>query len=149
MEEVGEIYFDDVSQIRMETWVRGRVALIGDAGACVSLLAGEGTGLALTEAYVMAGELHRARGDHERALAEYEKKLRPLLAVKQKSALGFAGFFAPRTEWGLFLRNWVVRLWSLPLIARLLVGRAVRDHFVLPKYDDGTGNNWTGGPQQG
>ena len=32
--------------------------LIGDAAACVSLLAGEGAGLAMTEAYVLAGELN-------------------------------------------------------------------------------------------
>ena len=57
MASVGDIYFDRVSQIRMGHWTRGRTALIGDAAACVSLLAGEGTGLAMAEAYVLAGEL--------------------------------------------------------------------------------------------
>jgi 2-polyprenyl-6-methoxyphenol hydroxylase-like FAD-dependent oxidoreductase len=45
MQEVDEVYFDRVSQIRMNRWSKGRTALIGDAAACVSLLAGEGTGL--------------------------------------------------------------------------------------------------------
>ena len=45
MEDAGGIYFDRVSQIRMDRWTKGRTALIGDAAACVSLLAGEGQGL--------------------------------------------------------------------------------------------------------
>ncbi len=40
-----DFYFDRVSQIRMDAWTTGRTALLGDAAACVSLLAGEGTGL--------------------------------------------------------------------------------------------------------
>src|SRR5262249_6734426 len=36
MQAVGDIYFDSVSQIRMDRWTKGRIALIGDAGACVS-----------------------------------------------------------------------------------------------------------------
>src|SRR5262245_37230082 len=51
MEDVDNIYFDRVSQIRMDHWMEGRVALVGDAAACASLLAGEGTGLAMAEAY--------------------------------------------------------------------------------------------------
>ena len=60
MENVRDIYFDRVSQIRMDRWTKGRTALIGDAAACVSLVAGEGTGLAMAEAYVLAGELQNA-----------------------------------------------------------------------------------------
>ena len=36
------LYFDVVSQIRMNRWSRGRVLLIGDAAGCISLLGGEG-----------------------------------------------------------------------------------------------------------
>jgi 2-polyprenyl-6-methoxyphenol hydroxylase-like FAD-dependent oxidoreductase len=42
LESCQEFYFDRVSQIRMNTWSRGRVGLIGDAAFCVSLLAGQG-----------------------------------------------------------------------------------------------------------
>lgn len=101
MDEVEEMYFDRVSQIHMDRWANGRVALVGDAAACVSLLAGEGTGLAMTEAYVLAGELHRARGDYTMAFQKYEKKLRSFLARKQNAAVGFASFFAPRNSLGL------------------------------------------------
>ena len=57
------IYFDRVSQIRMDRWTKGRTALVGDAAACVSLMAGEGSGLAMAEAYVLAGELRDCGGD--------------------------------------------------------------------------------------
>ena len=79
MDDAEDIYFDRVSQIEMPAWSKGRVALLGDAAACVSLLAGEGCGLALTEAYVMAGELARAGGDHVQAFARYEERLRSLI----------------------------------------------------------------------
>ena len=68
MASAGSIYFDRVSQIRMERWTKGRTALVGDAAACVSLMAGEGTGLAMAEAYVLAGELAQLPGRSRRGL---------------------------------------------------------------------------------
>lgn len=54
LDDVDDLYFDVVSQIHMNRWSRGRVLLIGDAAGCISLLGGEGTGLAIAEAYVLA-----------------------------------------------------------------------------------------------
>ena len=56
------LYLDRVSQIRMPGWAKGRVALVGDAAFCVSLLAGQGSALAMISAYVLAGELATADG---------------------------------------------------------------------------------------
>ncbi len=56
MASVGNIYFDRVSQIRLDRWTRGRTALVGDAAACVSLMAGQGSILAMAEAYMLAGD---------------------------------------------------------------------------------------------
>lgn len=134
MGEAEQFYFDRVSQIRMKRWTEGRVALVGDAAACASLLAGEGTGLAMAEAYVLAGELHRAGKDWAGAFAHYENKLRPMIETKQRGALRFAGFFAPKNRWGSFLRGMAIRAWSVPGMARWLVGDAVRDEFRLPEY---------------
>ena len=61
-----------VSQIRMESWSRGRVALVGDAAFCVSLTAGQGSALAMVSAYVLAGELANAGGRHDEAFANYK-----------------------------------------------------------------------------
>ena len=134
LDEVDDIYFDRVSQIRMKQWSKGRVVLIGDAAACVSLLAGEGTGLAMAEAYVLAGELHRCSDDYTAALREYETKLRPFLVSKQQAALRMTGFFAPRTSWGMLLRNVATNLCAKPQLARLFLGAALRDDFRLPDY---------------
>jgi 2-polyprenyl-6-methoxyphenol hydroxylase-like FAD-dependent oxidoreductase len=135
MDDLDDIYFDRVSQIRMPRWSQGRVALLGDAAACVSLMAGEGTGLALTEAYILAGELARAGGDYTKAFACYEERLRPLLATKQKSAAKFASAFAPRTRFGLWFRNQMTRLMQLPGVAWYFIGRNLRDDFELPDYE--------------
>jgi 2-polyprenyl-6-methoxyphenol hydroxylase-like FAD-dependent oxidoreductase len=135
MDGVEGIYFDRVSQIRMPTWSAGRVMLIGDAAACVSLLAGEGTGLAMTEAYVLAGELEFADGNHREAFGACEAGLRPFIEGKQKSAAAFASAFAPKTRLGLWLRNKASRLMAAPVFADLLMGRTLRDDFELPDYD--------------
>ena len=47
-----ELYFDRVARIRMDARSQGRVGLIGDAAFYVSLLAGQGSALAMTAAYV-------------------------------------------------------------------------------------------------
>lgn len=135
LDQVSSLYFDRVSQIRMDSWSKGRVILIGDAGACVSLLAGEGTGLAMTEAYVLAGELNRAGNDHRRAFQRYELKLRPFIEGKQESARNFASSFAPRTRPGIWFRNFVTRLLAVPPVANYFVGRGLRDNFELPDYE--------------
>jgi 2-polyprenyl-6-methoxyphenol hydroxylase-like FAD-dependent oxidoreductase len=95
LEAVDDIYFDRVSQIRMDSWSKGQVILIGDAAACVSLLAGEGTGLAMTQAYFLAGELARAHGDYRQAFVQHERLLRGFVEGKQKSTESFAATFAP------------------------------------------------------
>ena len=128
------MYYDVISQIRLDRWSRGHVALVGDAAACASLLAGEGTGLAMLEAYVLAGELHAATGDHARAFAEYERRLRSFVVGKQDSALRMVGFFAAETKLGIWLRNLGMRAAQLPAVANLFVARTFRDDFELPDY---------------
>jgi 2-polyprenyl-6-methoxyphenol hydroxylase-like FAD-dependent oxidoreductase len=129
----GDLYFDVVSQVRMERWSHGRVLLVGDAAGCISLLGGEGTGLAITEAYVLAGELQRAGGDYRRAFTAYETRLRPFIEAKQSGAKQFLGFFATRTRFGLWFRNLAIRAMNLRMLTRLFAG-SVRDDFDLPDY---------------
>jgi 2-polyprenyl-6-methoxyphenol hydroxylase-like FAD-dependent oxidoreductase len=70
-------------------------------------MAGQGAALAMTAAYVLAGELAKAGERHEEAFARYEALLRSYIASKQRGAERFAAAFAPKTRWGLFLRNQV------------------------------------------
>jgi 2-polyprenyl-6-methoxyphenol hydroxylase-like FAD-dependent oxidoreductase len=134
MDRTDDLYFDRISQIRMDRWTNGRTALVGDAAACVSLLAGEGTGLAMAEAYVLAGELHACAGDHAAAFARYEARMMPFLRRKQASALKFAGAFAPKTAFGIRFRDFVTSLFRIRPLADYLIGRDLRDRIELPEY---------------
>ena len=134
LDTASDIYLDRVSQIRMDRWTRGRVALVGDAAHCVSLLAGQGTALAMIGATVLAGELKLARGDHRVAFARYEDRLRAFIQGKQRSAERFASSFAPRTSLGLATRNLVTRMLGLPFVAELAIGPGLRDAIELPDY---------------
>ncbi|HEV2097350.1 MAG TPA: FAD-binding domain, partial [Stellaceae bacterium] len=97
LESCSDLYFDAVSQIRMERWSERRVALVGDACFCPSLLAGQGSALAMTAAYILAGELGTCGGDYSVAFANYENILHPFIARKQRAAARFAGAFAPKS----------------------------------------------------
>lgn len=128
------LYFDAVSQIHMPGWSNGRVALVGDACFCPSLLAGQGSALAITGAYILAGELKNAEGDHAAAFRNYEQLFRPFIERKQKAAARFAASFAPKTRFGIAVRNGVTRLMSLPFVARLSMGQLLTDLLRLPSY---------------
>jgi 2-polyprenyl-6-methoxyphenol hydroxylase-like FAD-dependent oxidoreductase len=134
LERAEALYMDRVSQIQMERWSQGRVALVGDAAFCVSLLAGQGSALAMVAAYILAGELRRASGDYEVAFAEYQARLLRFIGNKQKAAVKFASFFAPRSRFGMFLGNQVTRLMAIPFVTELAVGREIRDAVELPDY---------------
>ncbi|HYY30312.1 MAG TPA: FAD-binding domain [Chthoniobacterales bacterium] len=143
MESCGDIYFDRVSQIRMETWSQGRVSLVGDAAFCPSLLAGQGSALAIIGAYVLAGELSRTASRPNKAFQRYEQQLRPFIASKQDAAVRLSGSFAPKTRFGIFLRNQITETFKLPFVAELAMGPSLLDRIDLPDYpvsvDLGTG----------
>ena len=134
LDNVNDMYVDVVSQIKMHKWSVGRVALVGDAGACVSLLAGEGTGLALVESYVLAGELARTGNDVTRAFDAYEARLRDFVEQKQDGATKFISFFTARTQTGIRVRNAAIRAMNLPFVGDLVMARTLRDDIDLPDY---------------
>lgn len=129
-----ELYIDRVSQIRMDAWARGRVALVGDSAACVSFLAGQGSALAMVGAYLLAGELRRAEGDHDAAFARYQERLRPLVRGKQDAAIRLSSYFAPPSRFAMFVGRQVMRLMGVPLVAELALARALKDRIRLPDY---------------
>ncbi|MFJ9796093.1 FAD-dependent monooxygenase [Streptomyces sp. NPDC101145] len=91
-----DFFCDAMAQVRMDRWSRGRVALLGDAGYCASPLSGQGTSLALCGAYVLAGALRAAGGDHTAGFAAYERRMRPYVEVNQALATENPG--APASE---------------------------------------------------
>jgi 2-polyprenyl-6-methoxyphenol hydroxylase-like FAD-dependent oxidoreductase len=97
-------------------------------------MAGQGSALAITAAYVLAGELARAGGLHELAFDNYERMLRGFIDAKQRGAARFAAAFAPRTRWGLFMRNQVINAFAIPGLARFSFGRDIVDTLRLTDY---------------
>ena len=91
-----DFHFDTMAQIRLDSWSRGRVTLVGDAGYCASPASGQGTSMALVGAYVLAGELKVAEGDHETAFAAYERELREYVSANQALALANKARLAAR-----------------------------------------------------
>jgi 2-polyprenyl-6-methoxyphenol hydroxylase-like FAD-dependent oxidoreductase len=132
LDVASSFYVDSASQILMPSWHRGRVVLVGDAAACPSLLSGQGSALAMVEAYILATELHDAGGDHRRAFPGYHHRLAALVRAKQDAAIRLGAAFAPRNRAQLLARNMVLGLMGIPLVARIAMGRSLRDPIELP-----------------
>ncbi|MEV6157492.1 FAD-dependent monooxygenase [Nonomuraea sp. NPDC052129] len=94
-------YFDSITQLHMDTWSRGRVTLVGDAGYCPGPAVGGSTSLAVVGAYVLAGELARAGGDHERAFPAYEHAMAEHVRGSRAVALSAAKTLVPTSRLGV------------------------------------------------
>lgn len=98
MSESDDFYFDSFTQVEMKSWTNGRVALLGDAGYCASPFSGQGTNLALTGAYVLAGELKQADGNYNQAFKRYNELLHPFVEANQKLGVLVNESFLVRDE---------------------------------------------------
>lgn len=132
-----EIYADSISMVRMDSFTRGRVALLGDAGYGATL-GGMGSGLAVVGAYVLAGELAAADGDHRVALANYERRMTPYARACQKVGANSGPFLAPSTARGLWARNKMHWLLTKPWFAGYLDKMTIKaaSAITLPDYSD-------------
>ncbi|MGW2155191.1 FAD-dependent monooxygenase [Nonomuraea sp. NPDC001699] len=102
-----EVYLDSLSRVNIDRYSTGRVVLLGDA-AYGNTLGGFGTGLALVGAYVLAGELAAAGGDHRAAFAEYERQMRGYAKIAKSGNAG--PFLAPGTPARIRMRNWTFKV---------------------------------------
>jgi 2-polyprenyl-6-methoxyphenol hydroxylase-like FAD-dependent oxidoreductase len=106
VKEAGISYFDKFSQIKMPSWTKGRVALVGDAGYCASPAAGVGASLAMAGAAAVVKALEKHDGDFEAAFQEYNHTLRPVIEEVQATAVMMLNtFFVPKTEEAIRERN--------------------------------------------
>jgi 2-polyprenyl-6-methoxyphenol hydroxylase-like FAD-dependent oxidoreductase len=136
MAGAADFAFADLAQVRLDSWSRGRVVLLGDAAWSPTPLTGLGTSLAVVGAYVLAGELAVAAGDPGVAFHRYEQLLRPYVTTAQKLPPGGAGGFAPTRVLDIRLRmasmRWMTR-WPLKA---LLAGQFDKAGAIdLPDYD--------------
>ncbi|WP_420366082.1 FAD-dependent monooxygenase [Curtobacterium sp. L3-7] len=105
LETSDDVYVDQLQQVRMQTWHRGRVVMAGDAAWCVTPMGGGGASLALTAGYVLAAELAAAPDDQPGALIAYERWMRPLVDDVQHLPRGITAFAYPQTRVGLAVRG--------------------------------------------
>lgn len=138
-------YFDAITQLEMPSWSRGRVTLVGDAGYCPGPAVGGSTSLAVYGAYVLAGEIAKAGGDHATAFPAYERTMMPSVVGSRSLARVNAKTLVPGSRWGVKALVGVGRAVSvLPLgltqvLARLnSKGLRLYDTMPLPDYSPST-----------
>ncbi|MFD4637514.1 FAD-dependent oxidoreductase [Lentzea sp. NPDC058436] len=119
-----DVYYDEVSQVDMPVWHRGKVVLVGDACGAVSLFAGHGASLAMTGACVLAEELSAGL---DGAFERYQARLKPAVERTQEFGRRFIGWMAPSSAWRISLRDLVFRLSGLPVVRTLIRGSLVPD----------------------
>ena len=71
-----EVITTDVEEVRLPSWTAGRAVLLGDAAHAMSPNIGQGAGMAMEDAAVLADELASAPGLPQ-ALENYESRRRP------------------------------------------------------------------------
>ena len=127
LDATADFYFDVLRQVRMPRWSNGRVAVTGDAAWCATPLAGIGTTLAVTGAYVLAAEL-AAADDVAAAFAAYERAMRPMVEDGQGVPKIAPKLMNPNTRLGIRLLHGALRIASTKparrLATRFTAGRA-------------------------
>jgi 2-polyprenyl-6-methoxyphenol hydroxylase-like FAD-dependent oxidoreductase len=106
MKRSNSFYFDKLCQVRMPSWTKGRVALVGDAAYCASPAAGKGGSLAMDGAAALADAFQKHPGNFELAFEEYDRSFRPFIEEVQAEAVRFGlEGLCPRTEEAIRKRN--------------------------------------------
>ncbi|MGE7386535.1 FAD-dependent monooxygenase [Streptomyces sp. NPDC004126] len=135
MHTASDFHFDSMGQVHLDTWSRGRTVLLGDAAYCATPLTGLGTSLALVGAYVLAGELAAAGGDHRAAFRNYDHVMRPYVDQAQELPPGGAKGFAPSSALAIRLRAASMRSMTRWPMRNLLAAQfAKASNIALPDY---------------
>ena len=109
-----DFFFDEASQIKLDEWHKGRVALVGDACQCLTLLAGQGASMGMAGGYMLADELRKAEGNYKIAFPAYQQRLKPDIEQKQKEARGLAGSFVPGSKFEVAMALFFFNVALLP-----------------------------------
>jgi 2-polyprenyl-6-methoxyphenol hydroxylase-like FAD-dependent oxidoreductase len=134
-----DFYFDSIAQVSLDTWHRGRIGLVGDAGYSPGPAVGGGTSLAVVAAYVLAGELAKAGAA---GLRNYEEVIRPLVDNSRKLSPKTMGTIIPSSALAVRLMpGAAATLAKLPTSLQRLIWsqNAVGKVFsstALPDYSD-------------
>ncbi|KAG4442218.1 hypothetical protein IFR05_002328 [Cadophora sp. M221] len=142
MDAAPDFYFQDIKQIRLAKWSTSRVVCVGDAAYAPTPLTGMGTSLAITGAYVLAGELSKLSPgeDPSRALEAYEAVFRPFVEQMQHIPFFIPGVAHPGSAWKRWLLQsfvaGVARVVAIPWLQKGFSedAKKMEDDFVLPEY---------------
>lgn len=120
MDSAEDFYMQQIAQVKMPTWSKGRVAVIGDAGYCPSPISGMGTTLSIIGAYILAGEIGASNGNLQTAFAGYEEKMKPYVSKAQSLPPGVPALLNPQTKWGIFILQTVTGFVSWSRLPQLI-----------------------------
>lgn len=135
-EEAPDHLFDTAEQVRMDTWHRGRVVLVGDSAWCLTLYSGMGAATGLAGADLLGTMLERHPGDLPRALRAWEGKLRPFIAFHQDTGMAMRRLFVPADRAEVRVRSVMNRVMATTLGRRLLSRMRHRGEDSLMKTVD-------------
>lgn len=132
LREATDLFFDGIVRVDAPRWSTGRTVLIGDAAYGASI-GGMGAGTSMVGAYVLAGELAAAGGDHAAAFERYQGRLAKYVRKCQRGGTGVGRFMAPKSGSGVRLRN---RMFNSPTMMglQMKVANSQAAALELPDY---------------
>lgn len=151
MKRDNDFYCERIGVVKLDSWSRGRVVLVGDAGYCPSSFTGMGTTSAVVGAYILAGEIgrHCGSGDGEKkkassyaeiqkALKAYEDKFRPFMTQVQRGISEDTWNWFPSGSIGVTLTNCfmgIASFFRVNILGKFLLREDVKD-WDLPEYKE-------------
>lgn len=126
------LFFDSLLMIDLPQWSKGRILLLGDSAHCLTLLSGQGAGIAMTSSYVLAQLLKRF--DIDEALEKHEIKLRPVVERLQARSRKLAPWFIPSTQRSFRIRNLIIKALPNRIIGWYFL-RSVKSNIVAAKVE--------------
>ncbi|MEV6683980.1 FAD-dependent monooxygenase [Streptomyces sp. NPDC051130] len=133
LDDTPDFYLDQVAQVVMDRWSIGRVGLLGDAAFSSSPMSGQGTGLALVGAYLLAGELAAAEWDPVTGFTRYEARMRSFVEANQEiGRLNARSRDVPGP--GAEPRPDFTSEWFTELVGRAINGIELPDYAGMPEF---------------
>lgn len=119
-DEADSYLFDSAEQVKMDTWHRGSVVLVGDAAWCPTLYSGMGSSSGMAGADLLGAVFEKHTGTMEEALREWERRLRPYIDIYQKAGAQGALLFTPPSRRAMAIRRVLMWLRSKPWLGPVL-----------------------------
>jgi 2-polyprenyl-6-methoxyphenol hydroxylase-like FAD-dependent oxidoreductase len=126
-----DVYHADIDELAEGPWIRGRVALIGDAAHAMTPNMGQGAAMGIEDAWVLCEEL-AAPGSVAEAFSRYEAARRPRVAMTQRRSrsLGRAAHLESRAL--AALRNLAVSMVPTRVAERTLASFLEESPVIVP-----------------